>query len=235
MINNSIFIITLAAAFNTAQAAIPKLSIDDALKLPAEERPQALRKRGPQAYKDLRDVAFDTSKPYDLRWRAVVGMAWMGGKESLVDLEKAVASNDWFLRDAALKGLEKVDQEKAKTWARQLLSDSALVVRSSAVRVLHNLNDKESEKLLWEKLSAIENFRGSQSLFIRKQIVMTLSDFAGKEDLKEFAKLLQDKDSSVQKAAIVALEKITGERMDENPRLAIGQWHRYLAKNKITQ
>ena len=226
--------------FTNAFAAVPKkvanpkikksMLVEDALKLQIEDRIQALRMKGPNSYRDLRKIAFSAEKPYELRWRAVMSMAWLGGKESVVDLEKAVEMNDWYMRDAALKGLQKVNKDKAIVWAKKLLNDPALVVRTAAVRVIHDLNDTSSEALLWEKLNAPENFRGDQSLWIRRHIVAALSDFAAKGTEQRFAKLLNDKDKTLYVPAMRGLERLTGKFMDEDPKKALALWKTHLAK-----
>ncbi|MGE3974705.1 MAG: HEAT repeat domain-containing protein [Bdellovibrionales bacterium] len=219
-------------------AAVPKnpsvkkstMAVTDILKLQLEERTVALRSKGPAVYRELHQLAFDTNQPYELRWRAVISMAWLGNKESIVDLERAIESNDWFMRDAALKGLEKVNREKAIAWAKKLMSDPALVVRTAAVRVLHDLHDTTSETLLWEKLQASENFRGEQSLWIRRQIVVALSDLAQRGTEGQFAKLLEDKDKSLHVPAMRGLERLTGKFMDQDPKKALALWKKHFAQ-----
>lgn len=227
---------TMAAVPKKAPASKIKkdILVEDALKLQVEDRIQALRIKGPNSYRELRKIAFSQEKPYELRWRSVMSMAWLGGKESVVDLEKAIEMNDWYMRDAALKGLQKVHKEKAITWARKLLNDPALVVRTAAVKVLHDLNDTASEKLLWEKLNAPENFRGEQSLWIRRQIVVALSDFAAKGTEKKFAQLLDDKDKTLHVPAMRGLERLTGKYMDEDPKKALQKWKAHVSKGSST-
>ncbi len=226
-----IFVFTLS---QLAHSAIPKklISVEQALRLPAEERVSLLRKIGPKSYRDLHAIAFDPSRNYDIRWRAVISMAWLGGAESIVDLERALDNEEWYMRDAGLKGLEKINQTKAVIWAKKLLSDPALIVRSAAVQVIHDLHDKTAESILWEKLNAPENFRGEQSLFIRRQILSALVDLASKGTQDKFAKLLNDKDKSLHLVAVEGLERAAGERKDENPRRSLELWRKQYAKNQ---
>lgn len=218
---------------NLAVSAIPKkvITVEDALRLPAEDRVNLLRRIGPKSYRDLHAIAFDPSRPYDLRWRAVISMAWLGGVEAIVDLERALQDSEWYMRDAGLKGLEKINRAKASEWAKKLLGDPALVVRSAAVQVLHNLHDTTAEKLLWEKLEAPENFRGEQSLFIRRQILSTLADLAPQGSESKFAKYLSDKDKSLHMVAVEGLERASGQRKDEDPRKSLQIWRKQYAKN----
>lgn len=212
-------------------AAIPKksLSVESALRLPAEERVSLLRRIGPKSYRDLHAVAFDPARPYDIRWRAVVSMAWLGGKESVVDLEKALDSNDWFMRDAALKGMEKIDRSKTSEWAKKLLGDPALVVRSAAVQIIQDMHDVSAESALWEKIDAPENFRGEQSLFIRRQMLAALADITAKGNEDKFAKYLTDKDKTLHMVAVEGIERATGIRKDEDPRKSLQLWRKQYA------
>jgi hypothetical protein len=224
-------LLTVLIFSQMAFAAIPKksLSVESALRLPAEERVSLLRRIGPKSYRDLHAVAFDPSRPYDIRWRAVVSMAWLGGKESIVDLEKALDNPDWFMRDAGLKGMEKIDKAKTSEWAKKLLGDPALVVRSAAVQIIQEMHDTTAESALWEKINAPENFRGEQSLFIRRQILSALSDFATKGNEDKFAQFLTDKDKSLHIVAMEGIERATGIRKDEDPRKSLQLWRKQYA------
>jgi len=231
-----LFCVAALALSLSTLAAVPKkaFSVENALKLSPEERISLLRKIGPNSYRDLHVIAFDQSRPYSMRWRAVVSMAWLGGREAVIDLEKALDDKDWFMRDAGLKGLAKIDKVKAMTWAKKLLDDPALVVRSAAVQTLHDLNDVSAESLLWEKLDAPENFRGEQSLFIRRQILSALVDLStSKGTAVKFAKFLTDKDKSLHLVAVEGIERSTGVRNDEDPRRSLQILRNQYAKNLV--
>ena len=101
--------------------------------------------------------------------------------------------------------------EQAKGWARKLLSDPSLVVRTSAVKVIRESNDRASESHLWQELYHKINYRGAQSLWIRRHIVETLSDFSTQGSEGQFVSLLDDPDRSLHAPAMKALEKLTGQ------------------------
>ncbi len=231
----SLAVILLLTCVPAVNAAIPKkiISVEAALRLSAEERVSLLRRIGPKSYRDLHAIAFDPAKTYDLRWRAVISMAWLGGAEAVVDLEKALDDREWYMRDAGLKGLQKINREKALDWAKRLLSDPALVVRSAAVQIIHDEHDLTAESMLWEKLDAPENFRGEQGLFIRRQILSALVDLASKDTQEKFAKFLNDKDKSLHLVAVEGIERSSGERKDEDPRKSLMLWRKQYAKNQL--
>lgn len=200
------FCVQAFAAIPTEKAVQePVLS---ALKSQPKQRLQVIRSHGKNGIKQLRTIAFSQNLPVESRWKALTTLARIADKESLPDLERAIQSSDWFMRDAALKSLEKVAPDQARRWARLLISDPALVVRTSAVGTITRLNDKDSSPLLWERLYSAQNYRGSQSLWVRRHIVEALSRFAKKGEEEKFKKILSDKDQSLHKPAIAALDRI---------------------------
>lgn len=110
---------------------------------------------------------------------------------------EALKSEDWYMREAGLKTLLAVDAQLAKQKAQDLLkSDPAMLVRSSAVKVLKLLNDASSEELLWKSLEDKKNFRKDQSLWIRPQIMATLLKIKAKS-IENFKKFYEDRDPQV--------------------------------------
>ncbi|HVK62311.1 MAG TPA: HEAT repeat domain-containing protein [Bdellovibrionales bacterium] len=209
-------IVTLGSA---ADAAIPKnatqikptslLDTKAALSKPLPERLASIRSQGVHGYRNLVALMFDDAASMDVRWKAVTAAARVGGVESKPELERALKSKEWFMRNAALVAMAPLDRKETVTWARKLLSDKALVVRMAAVDAIRKSRDTASVPLLWEKLDAKENFRGSHSLFIRHRIAETLAvmETPGRE--AKFVALLKDKDPSLHPFAISALERLT--------------------------
>lgn len=215
----------LQLASVSAQAAVKKKAVSaslvkvsmadtkEALELPMIERLSVLRTQGKTGYKNLTTVMFDRKAEMEDRWRAVTAAARIGGRDSLPELSRAVRSEEWFMRNAALVAASNVDRGQALSWARQLMNDKALVVRAAAVEVIKNQRDMSSSTLLWEKLHAKENFRGNQSLFIRRQIVEALASLEGAGKEAKFVALLNDKDEALHAPAISALERMTGNKL----------------------
>jgi hypothetical protein len=87
---------------------------------------------------------------------------------------------------------------------------------------------------LWDELNQGYNFKNTQSLWIRHQILGVLSQKPLDRELKIFAQLLSDDDSRVQNSAIRGLEKLTGVKMEEqNLAKSVTLWKDYVRKEKI--
>jgi hypothetical protein len=239
---------TLAAAIavcaSNGQAAVPTNSMSqspgsmqqtiEALELPMSERIQDLRAQK-SAYQNLETIAFKKSNSMDLRWKAVTALGRLGGTKAKAELDRALKSPEWFMRNAALVSYSQVDRASALVWARKLLSDKALVVRSAAVDVISGSRDVTSAPLLWQKLNAKENFKNRQSLFIRRRIVEALADLEGKGREAKFIAILQDKDETLHEPAIEALERITAKSMGspgESVQSRRAQWQQWWTENK---
>lgn len=208
----------------------------DSLGRPLQERLSELRGQN-DAYKNLQAIAFKKSRGMDLRWKAITAMGRLGGDKSRGDLEKALKSQEWFMRNAGLVAFAQVDRAGSVAWARKLMSDKALVVRAAAVDVIANAKDASSTPLLWQKLYAKENYKRQQSLFIRRRIVEALADLEGKGRESKFIAVLGDKDESLHEPAIEALERITARSIGtpgESVPARRAQWQEWYSANKAS-
>ena len=201
----------------TALAAIPKtqpsVPTTEALAMPLGNRVFLIRNQGPEGYRNLVKIMEDEKQTVELRWRAVTAIGRIGGIESKPELEKALTSREWFLRNAGLIALTNIDRSSAIEWARKLLSDKALMVRTAAVETIAGLRDSQSTELLWTKLYAAENYRGKQSLFIRRRIAESLATLENRGAENRFVHLLEDRDASLHPSAISALERLTAKKL----------------------
>jgi HEAT repeat protein len=190
----------------------PVLPTKEALSMPLGNRLLVLRDQGPEGYRNLVKIMQDEKQPMEVRWRAVTAIGRIGGADSKPEITKALESPQWFMRNAGLVSMVNIDRDEAVTWARKLLSDKALMVRVAAVEALERMRDTESNNLLWAKLYASENYKGKQSLFIRRKIVESLAKLESKGVEGKFVRLLEDKDESLHHPAISALERLTQKR-----------------------
>lgn len=173
-----------------------------------------LRAQGDQAMGQLVDIAFSAEQKTEMRWRALLRLARLEPVRSRPALERAYGSSTWFMRSAALRAMVGLDPEQARTWAHSSLSDAALVVRTSAVDVLKQVGDQSTVPLLWQSLYDANNYRSGTSLWVRRHIVEALARLArSQQDVSRFISLLDDRDHSLQRAAIVGLEQLTGRRL----------------------
>ena len=165
----------------------------------AQERLYELKKMGPDGYKQLHQISTSENEPIDQRWKALLAMAKIGGKESLQELEKHLTSPTWYMRSAGLFGMSLVDAKKAQQKAKQLMkTDRALLVRAAALQVLSQ-DKKLDREFLWQELHNPLNFHNGKSLSLRASIVQLLAQRPVVQEKKRFAFLQREKDPLVQK------------------------------------
>lgn len=163
------------------------------------------------------------------RWNALIKAAEFASAAQLDQIRKFSSSKDWYMRNASLVALSKINASEAMTEAKKLLQDKALVVRSAAVEILAtNLND-ENKTILVEELGKPYNFNKKSSLWIRKQIIEKLALSAGASDRHFFAKNLYDSDKDIAQLSAKTLSKITGLQVDGSK--LVEKWQLIVKKN----
>lgn len=187
-----------------------------ALRLPLQNRLQALKSRGEVARQSLERLAMDQKQDLQTRWRSITALGRLYPIESKSTLEEAVRSDHWYLRNAGILALSHGPRDMAIQWAKKLLDDPALVVRTAAVQTLEAVRGVEAENLLWQKLNANENFHNGKSLWVRKHIARLLSHFAKPGQEGKFIAILKDQDERLHPYAVQALKKMTGQKLTDN-------------------
>lgn len=232
-----VLVSSFASASVSSQATVGKTAIKttlSSLDLPFADRIHDLKSQK-GAYANLASIAFGKSHPMDVRWKALTALGRLGGASAKADLARAASSPEWFMRNAALVSIAQNDRAAGLQTARKLLSDKALVVRAAAVDVIAGTRDIASAPILWQKLYARENFKGTQSLFIRRRIVEALADMETKGQEAKFIAILQDKDESLHEPAIEGLERITANALGnpgEPVKTRRAHWQQWYSKNK---
>ncbi len=210
------FSLALLLVSSVSQANLPpkpQPKIEKILATHSETKFEKLKNLGPDVYSNLRQITFDEKQPLGMRWQAFMAMARIGEKESMPEIEMALKSREWFLRDAALRVVPLFDEKKAFEFATKSLDDSALVVRTQAVDTLGKLKNPESSKKLWSLLYSESNYMHHQSLWIRRHIVEALADFSPRGTEEKFIKVLDDADSTLYAPAIKGLERLSGKKL----------------------
>ncbi|MGE0763724.1 MAG: HEAT repeat domain-containing protein [Bdellovibrionales bacterium] len=190
--------------------------VQEALKLPLENRIQALKAHGPRVLEKLQTLSFDRNQSLEVRWRSLTALPYLDRATGRRNIERALNGEEWYLRNAAAVALPALDRDYALEASAKLLSDPALVVRTAAAQNMLRLNAREKEPLLWEKLNAKENFRNGESLWVRRHIARALAEFARAGTEAKFVALLSDKDARLHPFAIRALERLTGKKMSQD-------------------
>lgn len=217
------------AAIPRSQPSVPTV---EALAMPLGNRVLMIRDQGPEGYRNLVKIMEDEKQTVELRWRAVTAIGRIGGAESKPELAKALSSREWYLRNAGLIAMAGIDRSEALVWARKLLSDKALMVRTAAVETIASFRDAESNELLWTKIYAPENYRGKQSLFIRRRIAESLAALEKKGAESRFVRLLEDQDASLHPSAVAALERLTAQKLGKPKDTLSSKRERWLAWGK---
>lgn len=166
------------------------------------------------------------------RWKALMSAAESINLKEVKQLEqirKFSKNSAWFMRNASLIALKKINSNEAMQTAKKLLSDKALVVRSAAVEVISGDLTEENKKILMDELNQNYNFHKNSSLWIRKQILSNLMPVADLADREFFAKNLFDKDQNIADMCAQALGKITGDNLSGKDR--IDRWKKIVKQN----
>jgi HEAT repeat protein len=230
----STFVISMTSL--VAYANVPTSTVMDVLNLPSDNRQEVIGKLSEDQYGKYLQVALEEKESMHIRWRALIAAAQIRGIDATVDLVKASQHKQWFIRNAALVALEKVNAEESYRIAKNLILDKALVVRSAAVDVLKKQQTSDVRVLLWKELNKDYNFKNQQSLWIRHKIVEALALNPSAIEKRMFAQLLTDRDNRVQLPAISGLKKLTGVslgkgRMETSALIEL--WKEYVKKEKF--
>lgn len=185
---------------------VPYTHVKRLIQLDGKE--ESLKSLGPQAYVHLREIMFRPEESVDDRWKATLTVAKIGGRESLPDLELALASTQWFMRSAGLLGVSVVEREKSLSKAKTFLhSDPALLVRATALQVIAQ-NKKIDKSFLWSEVYNPLNFNNGKSLPIRLSILRVLENSLTTADTAKLNALLRENNKEIQSFAKTALNKL---------------------------
>ncbi len=184
------------------------------LKLPLENRKQALKTYDGRTFTILKTLATNKKENIGFRWKSLTSLARIYPKKSYPIIQSALKSSNCLIRNAGLVSMEIINPEKSLEWAGYFLDDSSLIVRTAAVDLIKKLRAEKYKIQLMEKLNAPDSFYKNKSLWIRHHIVSALVDFSEPGEEKFFVFLLHDEDPRIHSPAIAALEKLTGETFD---------------------
>jgi HEAT repeat protein len=202
----------LSFAFSVHVFAAP--AMDGLLSHSIDERVKEFKElKASGSFTYLSRTAADKKNSLQMRWRAITTMGRLDAEAFHKDIDRAIASSDWYMRNAALIALQNDERQRAIGISIRLLDDPALVVRTQAVRNLIQLEAREAEPQMWQKIFSDKNFRGKESLWIRVHLAEALAGFATPGHLKSFQRLLMDPDERLHKWAILGLENTTGVKL----------------------
>lgn len=167
-----------------------------------------------EKFKDHIDMAGNAKLNMNSRWASLVRSAEFAPKDKLEEIRKFTEHKDWYMRNAALVALNKVDKQMAMAEARRLIKDKALVVRSAAVEMIAKDMSEDHKKLLISEVDQGYNFHKKSSLWIRRQILEKVARVATEKDRELFVKNLFDQDKKIAELSAKVLEKLTGTKLE---------------------
>jgi HEAT repeat protein len=173
-------------------------------------------------------IAKDKQLPMSARWKALTKAAELARYEQISEIKSFAKSKEWFMRNATLVALEKINVNHAMEEAQMLLKDKALVVRSAAVDVIASRYTISNRDMLAKELVQPYNFKKKQSLWIRPKIFNIIAAKATIEDRNFLTRYLFDTDEQIVKSAAASLERITDVHFDEKDQ--IKNWQSYVKK-----
>lgn len=159
-------------------------------------------------------TASNTKLNMNSRWSSLLKAAELADREQLDEVKKFSSDKEWYMRNASLVALNKVNRDAAIEEARKLLSDKSLVVRSAAVEIVAQKMNTENKKALIEEIDKAYNFHKKSSLWIRLQILEKVAEVAISTDREIFVKNLFDSDQKIAGLSAATLEKITGRKLE---------------------
>lgn len=184
-----------------------KQTLKKALNLPLNQRSQFFQKR-PHYFGHLQQIFQEPKSPPSMKWQALMSMARLNPQKTSPLIDQALNSSDWFLKNAGLIALEMTQPAKAVRKAGQFLDHPALMLRTAGVELIRRRKAKQYKDILWTQLGDPQNFRNGKSLWIRRTIAQTLSEFSDPADQDLFFALLEDEDPRIHSIALRTLQRI---------------------------
>lgn len=187
---------------------------EEILTMPEKNRFAVAEKKADELFPVLITLSQSEKKSMQTRWKALTLAAHLKKGQAMPELEKALKSKEWFMRNAGLVAIQSFNAPKAMKAAKDLLKDKALVVRSAAVEVIGSQKElgPETRDLLWEEMNASYNFRQKQGLWVREQILEKLAQSPEKKEMPLFLKALRE-EPKMHASAIVAMEKLADTKL----------------------
>lgn len=205
----SIGLLCLTAGFVLAEPS-QLAKVHGILQLPLPNRLQVFQQKPEQYFTHLKNIFYSKKIDESVKWKALMSMARLYPKKSRYVIRRALKSKGWFMKNAGLIALEITDSKKSLLYARQFLEHPSLVLRTAAVDLIRRQKATQYIPVLWKKLYAKESFRKGKGLWIRRNIVMALSELTDAKDKERFIALLSDSDSKVYNLALMTLNQWGG-------------------------
>lgn len=169
------------------------------------------------------------------RYIAILGAARLGGQAIAPRIVPFLKDRSWMIRNAALKSLAALKHPKTVSAVLPLLHDPALVVRVEAIETVRALKPPGAVPALLQVLHNQENYHFGKSQWAPLRALQAIAAIGDKSVAPELAPLLDHQiDPPLQRAAISALQTLTGHREDGSLELVkqAASWKQYLAMHR---
>lgn len=178
--------------------------------------------------------AQDSTASMAVRWSSLLRAAELAEGAQVYKISEFTKSKDWYMRNASLVALGKLNNGMDFEQAKNLINDKSLVVRSAAADILANAKNNDGVKRIFsEEMDKSYNFNKKTSLWIRPQMMKYLTQSPNATDKSFYVKYLHDKDMKVASLSTEALEQITQVRFaGKNDADVVNQWRDYARSQK---
>ena len=171
--------------------------IESIFQLPVRNRIAILKSQPHFYFHHLQTMFYLKNTSDEIKWKTLMAMARLNPEKTKPHIQYTAEKGNWFLKNAALISMEMIDPDQAILWAAKFLDHSSLILRTASVDLIRRQKAIEYKNILWQQLGAKQNFRNGKSLWIRYNILQTLSEFSQVVDAPRFKNLLKEKDPRV--------------------------------------
>lgn len=182
----------------------------------------------------LETLLFDQSADARQRWVTARALGHTRSPHAKQALLRLCDDPMPAMRAAAAGGLGDLGYADTSPRVAELLVDPAIMVRGAAADALGLIGNHSAAPALEAALRDTSNFYRSQSLWVRVHFVHALGEIGAPSSIDALVKTLDDADSAVVDAALVALRKTVGYDFAEGRTRAqhIEAWRRWWAAEK---
>jgi len=205
-----LWLLTLGLALADADTDLVTAATKEA---PEAERMAAfdrIVRLGATDMKVVSEVSMDEAADVRHRWVSIRALGKIRGDRSRDMLFQLLKDPQPAIRTAAAGAMGDFGDSDFVEKLNSKLEDPAVIVRSAVAQALGKLADASSVKPLSDALDHRRSYFRGRSLWVRRHYVEALAAIGDKGAYPALLRSLDDKDETVSKAAVDALERITG-------------------------
>jgi len=197
--------------------------------------------RGAMAIPTLARVYADPRSGDQENWVAARALGRIGGEPARRSLQGGLRSQRIITRLGAVSGLSIIGSADSVPDLEKALFDKAMTVRAASADALALIGNRKSSIALSKALNLPANFHRGKSHFVRIHIIEALGEIGSIGGIEVLVGVLGEREQSIQIAATVALEMITGTSFktigasrDTPPTASeVAQWRTWWAQRSV--